>query len=139
MIAITPRQRFPYVPQSDKQLLPAQQTTFFLRSLTLEERADLEDQSSGYDPGSSEVRMRIGSVALLAVRAGLVGCENLNAEGGNNVPFVTETKQRAVLGGHKINPPTDEFLERVDPEVIRELADEIRQRARLSNGDAKNS
>lgn len=138
MIALTPRTRHPYVLRRDRALPGDQRTTFMLRSLTVEERAALMDAASAFDQQDHTIRIPAGTQALQTVRAGLVGWQNLKSDVGADVAFATDP-ERAVLGSHKVTPPTDTCLERLPFDVVLELANAIREGSQLSDDDAKNS
>lgn len=138
VIALTPRTRHPYVLRRERGLPAEQRTTFFLRTLTIEERAALMDVSSSYDQEERTIRVPAGTQALSTVRAGLLGWQNLKDEKGADVTFETGP-ERAVLGGHKVAPPTDACLDRLPLDVLLELANAIRDASTLSDDDAKNS
>ena len=138
MIALTPRIRHPYVLERDRALPGEKRTTFYLRTLTVEERASLADRAGEYSAGTGQIQMRTGSAALATVRAGLCGWDNLQDGRGGTVPFAADP-ERAVLGGHKVAPPSDACLDLLDWAAIQELAAAIRSNAELSDDDAKNS
>lgn len=138
VIALTPRTRHPYILRRDRSLPVEQRTTFFVRSLTVEERAALMDVSSSFDQEDRVIRVPAGTQALSTVRAGLLGWQNLKDEKGADVTFETGP-ERAVLGGHKVTPPTDTCLDRLPLDVLLELANSIRDASTLSDDDAKNS
>lgn len=138
VIALTPRLRHPYVLRRERSLAAEQRTTFYLRTLTVEERAALMDISSSFDQDDRTIRVPAGTQALSTVRAGLLGWSNLKDDKGADVPFEAGA-ERAVLGGHKVAPPTDACLDRLPLDVLLELANAIRDAATLSDDDAKNS
>lgn len=138
MIALTPRIRHPYVLERDRKLPGEKRTTFYLRTLTVEERASLADRAGEYSAGTGQIQMRTGSAALATVRAGLCGWDNLQDAKGGTVPFAADPA-RSVLGGHTVTPPSDTSLDQLDWAAIVELANAIRANAELSDEDAKNS
>ena len=136
MIARTPKLNLEYVLKAERLLSLEEQTVFFLRPLTVGERALLLDQQFTFEQGSGIGAYRAGSMQLAIVRACLTGWKNLRNEEGDEVPFETTEKSVVVLGIPR-RVVTDECLALI-ADVMAELAGAIEATARIDEATAKN-
>ena len=115
MIITRPRGQRPYILEAERELEPEDQTVFLLTDLTERDRVGIMDQlrvSAASEGGTASITGS-GTRTYMAVRAGLVGWQNLKDETGADVPFET------VAGNSR--KPKDETLALLDWETKVEL------------------
>lgn len=127
MIALTPKERFSYVLECDRNLPEDEQTVFELRPLSIAEETKVQDALFG--GGDAGMTMRTGTGQLMRLRFGLVGCKNLLDASGSEVPFETSKGSPRHV--------TDAFLERLGPDARAELSDAIAERGEVSEAEGK--
>ena len=127
---INPRERYPYVLKRERSLPVEGQTRFFLRPLTCEELASLEDNSVRFNVQTDEMRVQSGTTLIRTLQLGLVGWENF---GGAEFKVTT-------IGGTKTvrTEVTKECLDLLSPADRRELANAITEQNRLTEDDRGN-
>lgn len=127
-IALSPHEEFEYVLRADRELHPDDQTAWILQQLSNSQRAELEDrQAQGvFDEGGGVAGFtyKAGSIRIEKVRAGLRGCRNFKDRHGAEVQYEAD-KLATVLGKKCPKAPTAEFLERIAPADMEELAEAI--------------
>jgi hypothetical protein len=157
-VALSPHVTEDYVLKEDRALPPEQQTIWKVRPLTSSEhyhitcsmfaavdmskgaeaQAVKDHMDAGEEPKLDEVFSLVRDMEKLMegqrlkVRCGLAGAENYRDERGNLVRFETERGPCGRPG------PSREFLDRMAPHQIKELADAVDQRSKVPGGDSKN-
>jgi hypothetical protein len=129
-------QEFDYILEADRvpdgetdpdriAAIKADQTVFHLRRLTARERASLEDGVAIGDQ-SANFSFRTGSQALDAVRAGLLGWDNMLSGGDSRetIEFRRQRKTLNILGANNSNVPEPAMLDYI-VDHITELANAI--------------
>jgi hypothetical protein len=92
MIAVNPDEEKKYIVKDERDLEPKEQTIFKVKTLSVTEAANLQDNAAHVVYGKSkgeDTKMAIssGSQALEALRKGLVGWENFYGSDGKEVEF----------------------------------------------------
>lgn len=114
---------------TDKEATEA--TIFKLGTLSGRQNTSIKDQATSFrpdkdspDPKSPDMvaEFRPNQCAYLMVQFGLRGWERFLDARGNEVPFETTKKQ---LGGREVVCASDESMDRLGQELIRELSEQI--------------
>ena len=113
-IATNPKQTFTYVLKADRKLPVAEQTTWDLKPLTIDEQTEISDSMLTTTGVKGEMSWKGGTTELIILRRGLRGVHNFRDESAVTVPFQMEDKT-----------VTNDFLDRVLPADRRELANAI--------------
>ena len=134
MRAVSTSEEHPYVCEKDRDLDKKDQTTFYLRVLSIKQRVSLENSVTHLDGKTNKMAVNAGSTALDTLRFGLVGWDNLLDAERNEVLFKTEVSRV-----HRIEVPTDVTLSKLPAAVRRELANAIDQETFLTAEDVGKS
>lgn len=126
MKSVNPNAEIDYIPESDKDASPADQTTFKLGQLTAEEQQFLQDLSGA-----------TGTQIMMALHLGLRGAENFFDSTGNAVVFRRDDEKRVLVG--KKRPWKDNILTLIPPVIRDELAAKITRGVGVEVPEAKNS
>jgi hypothetical protein len=116
-------------------------TTFHLKTLSSRVHMDLRDRATKFvpnpeTPDTMAAEWRPNLIAHDTVRFGLGGWENFTDEDGNDLPFDTVKR---VVGNATYECVSDDCMDYLNPELIRELSDAINAANELSEEEAKNS
>ena len=115
------------------------QTRWHLAGISAADRAGLEDELGTIDPATKRWRMNTGTNTLTILRLGLRGADNLNVldEAGTVKPVEFKTRSMVVLGKNRQGVPTDGFLDHIDVQDRRELANAITEGQQLTTDEKK--
>lgn len=116
MLAITPRDKWDYIAESDRE--SETPTVFHLRDLKQRERMALFDEGKGF-----------GSKAFEIVRTALVGVDGLVDAKGKKVQFKKDSNGRV----------SEEFLERIPWQIILEIAGAVVRGGELGDDELEKS
>ena len=116
-------------------------TVFTLGTLTARVQVFLRDQATKFKPDPENPDKVIAdflpnSAAYETVRFGLRGWRNFKDEKGNDLPFKTVKKN---LGGREYEFVSEESIELLHADIIRELSEELSKLNNLSEEQSKNS
>lgn len=134
VIALDPESTFEYVLRDDRKLPDEQQTVWLLRPMTAREYAEIENRSMRMDSKTNEAIFSSGTTTLSILKAGLAGVRNLVNDRGEPVPFATKVNGR---NGNR-EEVRDEFLDKIHPRHLKELANAITERGQLTEEDREN-
>lgn len=112
-----------------------QATRFFLRPLDVATNAKLADSATTVS-GDGDIHINAQATAVEYVRHGLVGWANFLDQDGNDIPF--KTVKRTVGARNGVELASDESLDALGLELVRDLASKIRSLSSVSKADAKN-
>lgn len=131
VLATDPSGRFAYVPKADRSLPPDQQTTFWLRVLTVREREGLVSLQ-----GSVGIK-EPARFLHIALRVGLDGWSGFRSSSGQEI--TCELAPRSDISfSSRAQYVTDAALERIPFGLMDELAMAILVQNSLCETDAKN-
>ena len=116
-------------------------TVFILGTLTARMQVHLRDQATKFKPDPDNPDNIIteflpNQSAFDTARFALKGWKNFKDEDGKDVPFATEKKS---LGSREFDVVTEECLDCLHADVIREIAEELNKVNALSEEESKNS
>lgn len=119
----------------------ASPTVFTLGTLTARVQVFLRDQATKFrpDPDNEDkvvAEFSPNAAAYETVRFGLRGWSNFTDEDGNELKFSTVEKQ---LAGRTYNVVSEESMDLLHADVIREISEELTKVNTLSEEEAKNS
>ena len=130
------QRQFMYLLLEDRELPPGLRTTFWLKRLSAEENAQIEDAveygaklNAKGEPGELLIKTPRGTTAVEMLRVGLVKWENLLDEDGKPIPFTAP-------GDDKMCPMVN--IDQLSPAQRHELADAIEEGRGLSEEELKN-
>lgn len=126
-----------YISRTDTEKDKSKATIFILGSLDVSTKARLQDNMMAMESDgiNTNIKTNRNTVYLEAVRYGLKGWKNFIDEKGNEIKF--DTVKRLVSGG-EIDIPSDESLNRLPSNIIRELGEKILNVNSLSEFMEKN-
>ena len=127
----------PYVLKQDLELPESEQTSWHIRPLKFKEKAKIQDSSIVTHLGwagakgerkDAEMHHMTGTVAKMALEAGLVKIENLTDSNGNPVAF------------HQDQTPAnrEKVLDMIPPAWLKEIAEEILKISGMTEEEQKN-
>ena len=128
MKAVSINQIEKVVHDSEKNLVPEEQTIFVLKPLSLSEQALLKDKNRFAD---GELVLSAGQIEILSLHLGLENVENLIELDNNRqeveVKFERDETKKYIKGiSRKIRPWKDECLEKIPADVRLWLSLKIR-------------
>lgn len=113
----------------------AKATRFFLHPLDVVSQAQLNDASTTVTT-DGQIAINSQKNAVDCVRRALHGWANFRDEKGNDIPFTTVERE---TDGRRVKLASDDALEHLGLELIRELAGQVRSFNRVSKVEAGNS
>lgn len=125
---LTPRESFEFIPQSERDLPPEEQTVFKLREITLADRYRIKDAVEALETGAGAKISGLGTNQLLTIRLGLVGVVR-------NFPQEVLVSERVF--GEKRKVPALEWLEQIPGDVLDEIYEALISRMRVSTEEGK--
>ena len=132
MKAITPKEKWEYVPQCDRNLKKEDQTVFILKPLTAHQHALYDDNAAQIVDGKYMVKH--GTQNLMLINFGLESVVNFKDNDGN--PIVVERDESRIY--HGVNPLTDSFISRIPRPIVVELTGEIYSGSIVGEQEVKN-
>lgn len=131
MVQALTQRSFSYVLESESG--SDSPSTFQIRRLTARERAALEDMEATADT-TGQISLTTGKANYTACRVGIEGWDGIP-----DLPYETETAATDILRcGKPRHLVTDECLDALPMDVIRELAQVVRDGQHLTNDQAGN-
>lgn len=132
MKALTPKQKWEYVPLCDRNLPKEEQVVFILKPLIAEHRAIWQDHSASVVNGQYVVQQ--GTQNLMLLNFGLDSVNNLKDYNDNPV-VISRNESRSYYG---VQPLTEEFLAAIPYDIQIEVATEIYHGTTVGETEVKN-